>query len=442
MTMEEIARVANLELAFGQVAKNQGAPGPDGQRIEAVAADLDRLLARLSRQLLDGSYAPGRVRRKWIPKPGGGERGLGVPNVIDRIAQQAVHQVLSPHFDRTFHASSHGFRPGRSCHTAIAEAGEHLREGYEWVVDLDLAEFFDRVNHQRLLARLRQEVADERVVRLIGRMLKAEVVLPDGVVVSTAEGTPQGGPLSPQLSNIVLDELDQELARRGHRFVRYADDCNIYVRSERAGERVMASISRFIERRLRLEVNRDKSAVARPETRHFLGFQLRWDEEAGQVEVSLSERTVKRFRARLRELIPRNWGQSLRACIRRLGEYLAGWMGYFRVCTAGAERLLKTLDGKIRRRLRAVVLRHWRRRSTIAEQLIRLGARPWKVYRMVWDHRAQWWEMSGSHPVNQALRNRCFAMQGHVTLHQRWQAWQLRPIVRPPEQLWLLKRQA
>jgi group II intron reverse transcriptase/maturase len=235
MTIEEVANLGNLTMAFERIKENDGAPGPDRQSIEDVEAHLEQILPALSRTLLDETYRPGRVRRVWIPKAAGGRRGLGIPNVVDRIVQQAVHQVMSPYYDPTFHRSSHGFRPERSCHTAIAEAKGHLEDGCEWVVDIDLEKFFDRVNHQRLLARLEKRVQDRRLIRLIRRMLKAKVVMPDGVVVSTAEGTPQGGPLSPLLSNIVLDELDWEMAKRGYHFVRYADDCNIYVRSERAG---------------------------------------------------------------------------------------------------------------------------------------------------------------------------------------------------------------
>jgi group II intron reverse transcriptase/maturase len=224
MTMEEVAEAENLLLAFARVRANDGAPGPDRQTIEEVAEHLETILPALSRTLLDETYRPGMIRRVWIPKAGGGQRGLGIPDVVDRIVQQAVLQVMGPHYDPTFHPSSHGFRPGRSCHTAIAEARTYLEDGYEWVVDMDLEKFFDRVHHDRLLSRLAQRVADRRLLRLIRRMLKAKVVLPDGVVVSTEEGTPQGGPLSPLLSNIVLDELDHEMARRGYRFVRYADD--------------------------------------------------------------------------------------------------------------------------------------------------------------------------------------------------------------------------
>jgi RNA-directed DNA polymerase len=255
MTLEEVADPGNLAAAFDRVAENDGAAGPDGRSVAEVRKQLGEVLRRLRRELLTGSYQPGPIRRVFIEKAGGGERALGIPNVVDRIAAQAVHQVLSPHYEPTFHASSHGFRPGRSCHTAITAAKQHVQEGHGWVVDLDLSKFFDRVPHDRLMARLVTTVKDARVLQVIRRMLKAKVVMPDGVVVNTEEGTPQGGPLSPLLSNIVLDELDWELDRRGHRFVRYADDCNIFVKSERAGQRVMASVTRFIEGRLRLLVN-------------------------------------------------------------------------------------------------------------------------------------------------------------------------------------------
>jgi RNA-directed DNA polymerase len=329
MTMEAIADESNLERAFEMVASNRGAPGPDRQSIAEVREHLAKLLPALHTALLNGSYRPGMIRRVWIAKPGGGERGLGIPNVIDRIVQQAVHLVLSPHFEPVFHTSSHGFRPGRSCQTAIAEAKGYVAEGRGWVVDLDLEKFFDRVNHARLLARLQQKgVNDSRLLQLIRRMLEAKVVMPDGVVASTEEGTPQGGPLSPLLSNVVLDELDWELARRGHHFVRYADDCNIYVHSERAGQRVMATTSRFLTKRLRLSVNAAKSAVARPGARHFVGFRL---QRTGRKEVQtqLSQRSLRRIRRRVVELTRRSWGGSLESCITRINEYLTGWMGFF-----------------------------------------------------------------------------------------------------------------
>ena len=356
----------------------------------------------------------------WIPKSGGGQRGLGIPNVVDRIVQQAVHQVLSPNYEPTFHGSSHGFRPGRSCHTAIAEAKGHLEEGNEWVVDLDLEKFFDRVHHQRLLSRMEKRVKDNQLIALIRKMLKAKVVMPDGVVVGTEEGTPQGGPLSPLLSNIVLDELDDELSRRGHRFVRYADDCNIYVSSERAGKRVMTSIVRFIESRLRLKVNAAKSAVARPEERHFLGFRLRREPTDGGVEVLLSGRSKGRLGEKIRELTPRNYGQSLRACIRSLNVYLLGWVGFFWICSSAEERTFHNLDAHIRRRLRALQLRQWKRKRFIVRRLIKLGARPKTAWHGVYKGRSSWWAMSHCSPVDRGLRNAYFAERGLESVDERW----------------------
>jgi group II intron reverse transcriptase/maturase len=429
MTMDEAANEENLRRAFRNVASNNGAPGPDRQSVNEVEEHLDDILPALSRALLEGSYRPGSIRRVWIPKPGGGERGLGIPNVVDRLVQQAVHQVLSPNYELTFHGSSHGFRPGRSCHTAIAEAQRHLEEGYEWVVDLDLEKFFDRVNHDRLMARLEQRVKDHRLLQLIRRMLKAEVVMPDGVVVSTEEGTPQGGPLSPLLSNIVLDELDIELERRGHRFVRYADDGNIYVRSERSGKRVMASVVRFIESRLRLKVNVAKSAVARPEERHFLGFRLRREPTEGEVEVLLSKRSRERIDEKIRVLTPRNWGRSLKDCILGLNVYLRGWIGFFRICTDAEERTLHNLDAHVRRRLRALLLRQWKRRRFIVRRLIKLGVNRKTAWRGIYRGSKSWWALSHCPPVDRGLRNAYFAKRGLESLEGRWREHHARIII-------------
>lgn len=419
-SLEEV--VERLEIAFGKVAANKGAPGPDRQTIEQVALHLHGTLAKLRACLLDGSYRPGDIRRVWIPKAGGGQRGLGIPNVVDRVVQEAVRAVLEPRYEPTFHDSSHGFRPGRGCQTAIKEAQAHVESGHEWVVDLDLEKFFDRVHHQRLLARLAQRVEDKRLLALIGQMLKAKVVLPDGVKVSTEEGVPQGGPLSPLLSNIVLSELDEELAQRKHRFVRYADDCNIYVRSERAGQRVMASITKFIETRLRLKVNEAKSAVARPDTRHFLGYRL--IPSTGQSpEVALSERSEERLRERIRELTPRSAGRSLREHISRINAYLNGWLGHFRVCTAACERALNNADAHIRRRLRAIVLTHWKRRHTIARRLVNLGVKLKTAWQRVYGGRKATWALSNDLPaVHRALSNAYFAKQGLVSLKETFKA--------------------
>lgn len=417
--LEEVA--GRLEEAFGKVAANKGAPGPDRQSIEQVREHLTVIVTKLQASLLNGSYKPGDIRRVWIPKAGGKEqRGLGIPNVIDRVVQEAVRLVLEPVCEPTFHPSSHGFRPGRGCQTAIAEARGYVEEGYQVVVDIDLEKFFDRVNHQRLMASVAGRVADRRVVNLIGQMLKAKVVMPDGVKVATEEGVPQGGPLSPLLSNIVLNELDWELDRRGHRFVRYADDCNVYVRSERAGKRVMASLEEFISRRLRLKVNEAKSAVARPETRHFLGYRLAPSKD-GPVEVLLSERSEKRLRKRILELTPRSRGCALRTTVAGVNMYLVGWLGHFRVCTQGVERVVRNADAHIRRRLRAMMLKHWKRRRTIARRLVSLGVKRQTVWRRVYEGRKGTWALSHDTVVDRGLRNAYFAEQGLLSLYNRFE---------------------
>jgi RNA-directed DNA polymerase len=413
-TMEEVAY--RLTDALVKVASNKGAPGPDGQTIEALLEQWPTVLPRLQADLLKGTYRPGGIRRAYIPKAGGGQRGLGIPDVIDRVVQEAVRQVLEPLWEPTFHPSNHGFRPGRSCHTAIAEATGHLEDGYEWVVDLDLEKFFDLVCHQRLTAQLAERVADRRLLMLIGRMLKAKVVLPDGVVIDTEQGVPQGGPLSPLLSNIVLDELDRELDRRGHRFVRYADDAKVYVRSERAGRRVMASLTDFIQRRLRLKVNQAKSAVARPEERHFLGFRLRLDPHTGTVEVLLSERTKRNAMERVRQLTPRNWGSSLDSCIVQINAWVRGWHGFFGIASESEMQMMRKLDAHIRRRLRAIILRHWKRKRTIVRRLIKLGVRWESAWRQIYEGRKSWWALSHTPVVDYGLRNAYFAKRGLVFL--------------------------
>ena len=417
-TMEEVT--SRLKQAFYKVAANKGAPGPDRQNIEEVREHLDEVVPKVAAELLTGSYKPGDIRRVWIPKSGGGDRGLGIPNVVDRMVQEAVRQVIEPLYEPTFHDESHGFRPGRSCHTAIAAAKKHLEEGYEWVVDLDLEKFFDRVSHQRLMARLARRVTDKRLLVLIGQMLKAAVVMPDGVRVATEEGVPQGGPLSPLLSNIVLDELDAELAQRGHRFVRYADDCNVYVKSERAGQRVMGSVVRFIEKRLRLKVNTAKSAVAKPEERHFVGFRLKREPLDGSVEVQLSKRSKDRIDEKIRDLTPRNWGQSMDAAIKRINRYLIGWIGFFGICTLQEERTFAGLDAHIRRRLRAMQLKHWKRKLTQARKLISLGVRAKTAWRDVYGGKKSIWDLSHSGAVERGLRNAYFAERGLESLLVRW----------------------
>lgn len=369
--LEEVASEANLARALLSVVRNKGAPGVDGQTVEEAEAQAPRLLAALRRDVMAGRFRPGDIRRVWIPKHGGGERGLGIPNVVTRVVQQAVLQVLEPIYEPTFHPSSHGFRPNRGAHTAIAEATGYLEAGYRTVVDLDLAKFFDRVHHQRLLDRMSQRVTDRRVLDLVRRMLKAAVVMPDGTRVAVEEGVPQGGPLSPILSNIVLDEFDQELARRGLRFVRYADDANVFVRSERAGTRVMASLRRFLEQRLRLQVNEEKSAIRRPEQVHFLGFRFACSEGASPtIGVALSAKAKRAVMATIRDMTPPNWGRSITSCMAGLDRYLNGWMAHYRLCTAEGAPEFGVIDAHIRRRLRAIIVRQKKRPRFLFRHLL------------------------------------------------------------------------
>jgi group II intron reverse transcriptase/maturase len=416
--LEQVASESNLATALLNVARNKGAPGVDGQSVVEVVEFAPLLLPRLRRVLLAGDYGPGDIRRVWIPKPGGGQRGLGIPNVIDRWVQQAVLQIVEPIFEPTFHDSSHGFRPHRGAHTAIAEAKTYVGDGCEVVVDLDLSKFFDRVHHQRLLARLGQRITDPRILKLIRQMLKAKVVLPDGTRVSTDEGTPQGGPLSPLLSNVVLDEFDSELQRRGLRFVRYADDCNIFVRSLRAGQRVMTSIRRFLERRLRLLVNEEKSKVARPEEIHFLGFRLRTAPE-GKVEVHISARSKERLDTRIQELTPRNWGQSPALCIAEMNRYLQGWIAYFRICTKESEFLFRRFDAHIRRRLRAILVRQKKRPRHLFRHLLKCDVSLGAAAQTAYCRRGAWYK-SNTRGMTAAYPNAWF----HERLVSLWTSWE------------------
>jgi RNA-directed DNA polymerase len=415
--LESVASPGNLIRALLKVARNKGAPGVDRRSVKEVVASARLLLPKLRSALLSGRYRPGDIRRVWIPKPGGGQRGLGIPNVVDRWIQQAVLQVLEPIFEPTFHDNSHGFRANRGAHTAIAEAKRHVEEGFDMVVDIDLSKFFDRVNHQRLLNRLAQRIKDGRILKLVHQMLKAKVVMPDGVRVSVEEGTPQGGPLSPLLSNVVLDELDWELERRGLRFVRYADDCNIFVLSERAGHRVMNSTRRFIESRLRLKLNEEKSSVDHPENLHFLGFRL-WKGPQGQVEVGLSVRTQQRLSVRIRELTPRTWGRSLEACMESLNQYLRGWSAYFRICTEAGARFFERYDARVRRRLRAIIVRQKKRPRHLLRHLLSRGV-PLGLASKAAFSRCGIWPRSAMFGIHKAYPNAWFA-ERLVLLKTTW----------------------
>lgn len=426
--LEQVASLPNLARALLFVARNKGAAGVDGVSTDEVVEASPDLLPKLQKALIDGNYQPGDIRRVWIPKPGGGERGLGIPNVVDRLVQQAVRLQVEPIFEPTFHASSHGFRPYRGAPTAIAEASQYFEDGYGTTVDVDLSKFFDRVHHQRLLARMGQLVEDGRVLKLISRMLKAKVVLPDGTRVVTKEGTPQGGPLSPLLSNIVLDELDWELDRRGLRFVRYADDFSIFVRSERSGHRVMASVQRFIEGKLRLVINEEKSSVSPSYDLNFLGFWLGKNNK-GKVTVAISRRTSRRLDARVRELTPRNWGGSFESCVAGVNTYLIGWSGYFRLCTTASR--FGTVDAHIRRRLRALLVRQKKRPRHLYRFLLRHGVSERAACKSAFGIHGHW-QRSKSYAVHQVYSNPWFAPRV-VSLRDRWQEY--RNSLRAPEQL-------
>ena len=415
--LERVASAPNLARALLSVARNKGAAGVDGRSVGEVVTAASQLLPKLRQSLLSGTYRAGDIRRVWIPKPGGGQRGLGIPNVVDRWVQQAVLHVLEPLFEPTFHNSSHGFRPGRGAQTAIAQAKDLLAAGYAFTVDIDLSKFFDRVNHQRLLGRLSQRLKDRRVLQLVHGMLKAKVVLPDGACVVTAEGTPQGGPLSPLLSNVVLDELDWELARRGLRFVRYADDFSVFVRSERSGRRVMDSVRRFIEGRLRLQVNEAKSSVTGPNDLTFLGFRLGLD-ATGAIRVTISSRTKARLDARIRELTPRMWGQSLHACFSGLNSYLRGWLGYFRLCTANGVACFRRFDAHIRRRVRAIIIRQKKRARYLYRHLLSRDVPPPLAAQAAFVRRGVW-ARSVSHGIHKAYPNAWFACH-LVSLQRHW----------------------
>jgi RNA-directed DNA polymerase len=398
--MEEVCDRENLEIAWKRVRENKGSPGVDGLTIDDTVDYLREHWPAIRNQLLGGTYQPQPVKRVEIPKPDGGVRKLGVPCVVDRLIQQALLQVLQKRWDPTFSEYSYGFRPGRSAHQAVAQAQAYVAEGYRYVVDIDLEKFFDRVNHDKLMARVAERVADKRVLTLIRAFLNAGI-MEDGLVRPIDEGTPQGGPLSPLLSNLVLDGFDKELERRGHRFCRYADDCNIYVRSRRAGERVMASVCRFLTVKLRLKVNESKSAVARPEERKFLGFTISNDGS----ERRIAAKSLERFKARARELTDRTRGVSVDQLVEPLARYLIGWRGYFGFCQTPV--VLSTLDAWIRRRLRMYIWRQWQNGANRFQELRRRGV-PKLRAAVAAGSPTGFWRMSRHPAVNQALRNAYF----------------------------------
>jgi len=412
MLMEEVLRGENLTAAYERVVGKGGAGGVDGRSVDDLKEHLRTDWSRIREQLLSGSYKPSPVRKVEIPKPGGGRRTLGIPTVMDRMIQQALSRALTPIFDPTFSEDSYGFRPGRSTHQAVLRAKEHIEAGHRWVVDLDLETFFDTVNHDVLIARVKRRVKDKRVLRLIGRYLRAGM-MEGGLTSPRTEGTPQGGPLSPLLSNILLDELDKELERRGHRFVRYADDFQVYVKSEAAGERVMASLENFLRKRLRLKVNRKKSAVGRPWKRKFLGYRTTTERKP---KLKPDPKSVKRMKLKLKVLFRRGRGWCLARTIRELNPVLRGWGYYYRL--SNVEGVFEELDQWVRRRLRLLLWRQWKRPRTRAKELLKRGLDRDRARTSAYNGRGPWWNAGASH-MNQALPIRMFSQMGLVSLlHQ------------------------
>lgn len=408
--MELIVSRENMMAALSRVVANKGAPGIDAMSVEQLKPHLSEHWLRIKEELLADHYRPAPVRGVEIPKPGGkGMRQLGIPTVLDRLIQQAMHQVLMPIFDPDFSTSSYGFRPGRSAHDAVLAARSYVAGGRRFVVDLDLEKFFDRVNHDVLMARVARKVADKRVLRLIRRYLQAGLMM-GGIATARSEGTPQGGPLSPLLSNILLDDLDKELERRGHAFCRDADDCNVYVRSQRAGERVMASLTCFLAERLKLTVNGTKSAVDRPWKRTFLGYTMT-GHEIPRLRIAAS--SVARFKGKLRAAFRVGRGRALGATIKDLAPILRGWIAYFRLTEA--KGVLEELDGWLRRKLRCILWRQWKRPAMRAMRLRQRGLTEQRVRDSANNGRGPWWNAGASH-MNDAFRKAFFDTLGMISL--------------------------
>lgn len=414
MLIYQILSRKNMLLALKRVEQNKGSHGVDGMPVQNLRKHLVENWSSIKTSILEGTYEPMPVRRVEIPKPDGGVRLLGIPTVTDRLIQQAIAQVLSKIYDPTFSEHSYGFRPNRSAHDAVRKAKSYIRDGYRWVVDMDLEKFFDRVNHDRLMSTLAKRIQDKTLLKLIRKYLQAGVMI-NGVVSITDEGTPQGGPLSPLLSNIVLDELDKELEKRGHKFVRYADDCNIYVKSRRAGKRTMASVQRFVERKLRLKVNEKKSAVDRPWRRKFLGFSFTSSREP---KVRVAKESMKRMKKKVREITSRKMPYSMEYRIQRLNQYLTGWCGYFALADTPSPFI--ELDSWIRRRLRMCLWKEWKKPKTKIRNLVKLGVPAWKAYE--WGNsRKGYWRISKSPILHRTLGNSYWKSRGLRSLHERYE---------------------
>jgi group II intron reverse transcriptase/maturase len=415
--MEAVVERNNLWRAYERVMRNKGAAGVDGLTVSEFKAWLQQHWPSVRAALLAGNYMPMAIRKVEMPKPNGGVRTLGIPTVLDRLIQQALLQVLQPEFEPEFSEHSYGFRPGRNAWQAVQRAQGYIREGRRWVVDLDLEKFFDRVNHDILMSRLARKVKDERVLKLVRRYLGAGMMA-DGIVSARTEGTPQGGPLSPLLSNILLTDLDRELERRGHRFCRYADDCNIYVRSEVAGQHAMAAVTDYLERKLKLQVNREKSAVARPWARKFLGYSFTWHKQA---RLKIADSSLKRLKDKVREIVVGNASRNLAATISDLNPVLRGWTSYFRLTEV--KGVLQDLDGWIRRKLRCLLWRQWKRPATRNKRLQARGLDEKRAWKSASNGRGPWWNAGASH-MNAAYPKRFFDVSGLVSLLDTRQRFQ------------------
>ena len=408
--LERILSRDNLNQAYEKVKGNKGSHGVDGMTVDELLPLLKQDGARLKRSLLSGEYQPQPVRRVEIPKPDGGVRLLGIPTVVDRMIQQAIAQELIKIFDPDFSENSYGFRPGKSAHQAVIAARGHIEQGYGWTVDIDLEKFFDKVNHQKLMNLIARKVKDKRVLRLISRYLESGIMM-NGVKVKSEEGTPQGGPLSPLLANIMLDELDKELEKRGHKACRYADDCNIYVKSLRAGERVMRSIGKYIETVLKLKINRNKSAVDRPSKRKFLGFSFY--KVKGKVRNYIPRKPIQRFKTKVKEITARSSGRSMETRQERLNWLITGWVNYFRI--ADMKGVATELDKWIRRRIRLCYWKQWKKIGTRYHNLMKLGIDKWKAWEYA-NTRKGYWRISGSVILSKAMTNKYLEDEGFRSL--------------------------
>ena len=412
--LEVIIERDNLNLAYKQVKRNKGSHGVDGMSVDELLPYLKQNGNTIRQAIWEGTYRPQPVRRVEIPKPDGGVRLLGIPTVLDRMIQQAIAQVLTPIFDRQFSENSYGFRPGRNAHQAIRKAQEFMQEGHKWVVDIDLAKYFDTVNHDKLMALVARKVKDKRVLKLVRLYLKSGVML-NGIVTESYQGCPQGGPLSPLLSNIMLHELDRELESRGHKFCRYADDCNIYVKSRKAAERVMKSITAFLENKLKLRVNRDKSAIDRPWRRKFLGFSFYWHRKG--IGIRVHPKSTERVKDKIREITSRSNGKSMEYRLLKLRQLITGWVTYFGI--ADMKMLAKNLDEWTRRRMRMCYWKQWKRIKTKHDNLVKLGIKN----RKAWEHantRKGYWRISNSHILNCSITNETLKKQGFLSFTERY----------------------